>query len=121
MAISFTPTSTAPNDILDAIVSCLVEYAEEHGKPTLISGAKTYAAQLQRLTLDMAALAFADDDMGDFVRLYRAADILDRRGHSYTYEDAETLEQLADALRVKAGDIADHFDATALRLFNEAA
>lgn len=121
MAITFIPISTDPSDVLDAVVSCLTDYAEEHGKPSIITGASTYTTQLKRLTLDMASRAFGDDDMGDVIRTYRQADLIAARGHSYTYEEAERLELLADELREQVGVLADAFDLLASQIIGEAA
>lgn len=121
MAITFTPISADPSDVLDEVVACLLEYTQEHGKPTIITGARTYTAQLERLTLEMAQRALGDCDMGDFIRLYQRAELIEGRGHSYTIEEADNLELISDDLRQKARQIGKTFDNLASRIHGRAA
>lgn len=92
-----------------AILSEVCKIAEAWGSPSVVFPWGIRGEQTKRLLIDMLILAEGDSDLGQLLGVYRQANRIECRGHSYTDDDADTLDNLGDELSYLAKELHQRF------------
>lgn len=98
-----------PDEVLSALTLFLNELSVKFAKDDPVSFMPQHGAAMRMLLIGMTITAHGDDDLADFLTAYRGATRIAARGHSYSANDADRLEQHTDSMVVASKKIRDGF------------